>query len=334
MQPSVDIPKTPWRVVMKVLGITFLLLFLSGSCFASSSPDFLKYILEERKSPPALAVVQQEKNGDNIVLDDPPDEYVAIVPYLLDYIHANVDDKLQGKNISGLVIVYSYPDTLEINILSDTRKKISQKIPPDSTLHDLGIRTAIVAAKVLEDGSDSNVFIGLQLFAEGLEYSGMDIQAEYSIQRGSWILVWTDLQITIHFILDISGNMQNIKKILEIITKSIFFERGFIYITQDGAIKIQVTNWNSVPNLRPIITGVKSSAEARRERGKPDIFDARKKSCRCVTHLPPPASPVKRNFQATLPCGEVFVRSGKESCAARGKELYPHCGRCFDVTPE
>jgi hypothetical protein len=185
---------------MKMLHFILALLFCciaTGVCAVAAEGQIpIKIEMKGESAPPTLVVVQQDKNGGNQILEDVPEEYPAIIPYFLDYIQNGIEESggdLQEKEASAIAITYSYPDNLEINLLSGEREKIVRKIKPDEKLHTLRIRSTMLMINFIKDETgniSSNAVIGFQLFPQGVDYAGMNIVPDYKIEKGSWTVIW------------------------------------------------------------------------------------------------------------------------------------------------
>ena len=147
------------RYSMKVLNCIVALLFCcvaAGICTAAAAEGQHPATIEMKgeSAPPALVVLQQDKDGGNQILEDVPEKYPAVIPYFLDYIQNGIEESggdLQEKEASAIAITYGYPDNLEINILSEEREKIVRKIKPDEKLHKLRIRSAMLMINFIKD---------------------------------------------------------------------------------------------------------------------------------------------------------------------------------------
>lgn len=305
---------------MKLLNCIFVLFFFAlgirGTCAAASLANFE---MEGTPAAPSLVVLQQEKGGGNRILDEVPEEYPAVIPYFLKYIHENIEKTagdLQEKTASAIAITYAYPDNLEINILSDKREKIIRKIVPDAKLHDLRIRTAMLMINFIKDEEGnitSNTAVGFQLFPDDVDYTGMNIVPEYDLQQGSWIMIWehtinvkTKIYETAH-----ATVIQTVRTILRIVLTI----QDIRIIGRNGRIVIVVQPaWIHISVREEVTTVV-----------IPEKDD--KYRCECFTLLPPPPSPVK-DHKSKVPCGNPFYRSHKESCSVLGRRLYPNCQQC------
>ncbi len=172
-------------------------LVTAGTVFAASASDGVSVVIEMKgqATPPTLVVHQVEKDGSSRILDKVSEDYVAALPHFLEYLDANIkkySKELPSTQMSALAVVYSYPDNLEINILSNKREKIVKKIQPDDMLHKLRIRSAVLMSNFVKDQEaddiSSNVVVGFELFPQGLDYTGMNIVPEYDLRKGSWTL--------------------------------------------------------------------------------------------------------------------------------------------------
>ena len=151
--------------------------------------------MKGQATPPTLVVHQVEKDGSSRILDKVSEDYVAALPHFLEYLNANIkkySKELPSTQMSALAVVYSYPDNLEINILSNKREKIVKKIQPDDMLHKLRIRSAVLMSNFVKDQEaddiSSNVVVGFELFPQGLDYTGVNIVPEYDLRQGSWTI--------------------------------------------------------------------------------------------------------------------------------------------------
>lgn len=177
--------------------IAFCWLVTASTVFAASALAGVSVTIEMKgqATPPTLVVHQVEKDGSSRILDKVSEDYVAALPHFLEYLDANIkkySKELPSTQMSALAVVYSYPDNLEINILSNKREKIVKKIQPDDMLHKLRIRSAVLMSNFVKDQEaddiSSNVIVGFELFPQGLDYTGMNIVPEYDLRKGSWTL--------------------------------------------------------------------------------------------------------------------------------------------------
>jgi hypothetical protein len=299
--------------------VLFLCFFVAGTCVAASGKnlELTKVEMEGKQAAPTLVLLQQEKDGSNQILNEVPEEYIAAVPYFLEYLHGSIEEAasdLQEQKASALVVTYAYPDNLEINILSDKREKIVKKISPDEKLHDLRIRSATLMINFIKgkDGSVSNnIFVGFQLFHEDVDYIDMNVVPDYDIQKGSWILVW-EKTISVRTKVYETAKFTVIQTIRTILT--IVLADPQIRVIGAGGIIVAV---------RPIVLRLYIRQEV-----KTVIIPKNDRyRCECFNILPPPPSPVQRH-NPRVPCGKPFYRSRGESCPGLGRQLYPDCHQC------
>lgn len=219
-----------------------LLVIFSMSSNSYSNERTLRYKMKSIPSEPAIALLEYESNGENRLIETVPNAYIEAIPYFVDYLYRNIDKymgELQAEEMACLVISYSYPDNIEVNILSDKVDKYIKKVDPDKYLHELRIRSAMMMVnfvpsndKLNDDGIDSNLFVGFQLFSPEIDYSNLDISPDYKLSRGSWRVVWeviidikTEIVVTAkgtvtRTIKTIRKKLEKTSKVFNIITKA------------------------------------------------------------------------------------------------------------------
>jgi hypothetical protein len=303
---------------MRLLSVISSILFFfsaATTCFATSGQKVTVFEMEGKTVEPSLIVMQQKKDGSSQILEQPSEEYPAIVPYFLEYIEKSIEEsagELDAKNASAIAVAYGYPDNLEINILSDKREKIVKKIKPDAKLHDLRIRTAMLMLNFIKDENGSitsNATVGFQLFPEETNYSSINVVPDYDIQQGSWIMVWektiavkTKIYETAHA--TVIQTIRTVRRVVRVMDR-------IRIIGRNGRVKIVVRIRVSVSVRKEVKT----------------VVIPEKDKCQCFKIMAPPASPVQ-NHNPRFPCGQPFYRSKHESCSVVGKQRYPNCDRC------
>lgn len=307
------------KLLSGIFAAFLLCLSVAGTCAAASEKKLTAFELEGKPDSPILAVLQQEKDGSNRILDDVSEEYPAAIPYFIEYLQENIEEfagDLQEKKAAAIAITYGYPDNLEINILSDKREKIVKKIAPDEKLHDLRIRSAMLMVNFIKDKKGeitNNIAVGFQLFPDDVDYSDMNIVPDYELQQGSWVMIWEQtIQVTTKIYETPHATViQTIRTILRVV---LILEEIRI-IGKDGRIIVIVRPiWMHISVRKEVITTIIPKEDDRYR-------------CECFTILAPPPSPAQ-NHKPRIPCGAPFYRSRHESCSVLGKKLYPACDQC------
>ncbi len=156
----------------------------------SALPDNNSY--ELGSSPVPFMIKLFLDRGDKVQERFLTKEYVDAAPRIIEMFKQSVNkhiDEIKQEPVYTIVCVYSYPDNIEINFLSEERLKIVDTISPDHILHGLRIKNAFFVMNFFSynGGIDSNCFLSLELFSNSFVVKdNLDVKPKYIIKKGSW----------------------------------------------------------------------------------------------------------------------------------------------------